>query len=239
MCLNRQRDHTQSRWHALKMNVLKYILASILFILFLELLSYACWELYFNNISEEYYKYYLSIFSIIELLLVFLFVYSIGKRTIIKSLVFSKKYTLAAIALGFAYVFIQKPLNLIYNYLFNQNEFIIYDFVMTDITLWKFIGVVLFIPIAEELFFREFIQKGLYKLNMPKISILLSSLLFALIHLQFTSLFFSDLEISMGFHIAYIALFGGLISALLYHKSKSLIPSILFHVCWNLAVILV
>ena len=221
------------------MKVLKYILASILFILFVELLSYVCWELYFNNLSEEYYKYYLSIYSIIELLLVFLFVFFIRKREINQSFDFSKKYSIAAIALGFAYVFIQTPLDFIYNSLFNQSEFIIYDFVMSDITLWKFFGVVLFIPMAEELFFREFIQKGLDKLIKPLISILLSSFLFALIHIQFVGLFYSGLELSLDFNTAYIALFGGLISALLYQKSKSLIPSILFHVCWNLAVILV
>jgi membrane protease YdiL (CAAX protease family) len=221
------------------MKVIKYILASILFLLFIELLGYACWELYFNNVSEEHYKYYFSINTILELLLIFIFVYFIGKKKIIKSFTFSKKYSIAAIALGFAYVFIQTPLNFIYNSVFNQSEFILYDFIMTDITLWKFFGVVLFIPMAEEIFFREFIQKGLDKLNMPLLSILLSSFLFALIHIQYVALFYSELDLSLEFNRAYIALFGGLISALLYYKSKSLIPSILFHICWNLAVILV
>ncbi|PCH99685.1 MAG: hypothetical protein COB81_10510 [Flavobacteriaceae bacterium] len=32
----------------------------------------------------------------------------------------------------------------------------------------------------------------------------------------------------------YIALFGGLISGVLYYKSNSIIPSIIFHVIWNL-----
>jgi CAAX protease family protein len=219
------------------MKIIKYILATLLFYIFIELLSYVLSELYFDNFSRKYYKYFFSFYSIIELFLIFLFVFIIRKKRINESFKVSKKYSFTAIALGFAYVFIQTPLNFIYNNLFNQNEVIIYDFVMTDITIWKFFGVVLFIPIAEEMFFREFIQKGLDNLNKPIVSIILSSLLFAFIHLPFECLFFTELQ--LDFNTPYIAFFGGLISAILYYKSKSLIPSFLFHSCWNLAVILV
>ena len=85
------------------------------------------------------------------------------------------------------------------------------------------IGKVIIIPIIEELFFRKvLITKMKIKFN-ALLSILISSLLFSLVHLPYI-------------HKSYIALFGGLISGYIYHKTDKVIYSILFHIPWNFLV---
>lgn len=80
---------------------------------------------------------------------------------------------------------------------------------------------VIIIPIIEELFFRKFLIMKI-KFN-ALLSILISSLLFSLVHLNYI-------------HKSYIALFGGLISGYIYHKTDKVIYSILFHISWNFLV---
>ena len=91
---------------------------------------------------------------------------------------------------------------------------------------------ILIVPITEELFFRNYIQRGLQTKFDYKKAIIITSILFASIHLPFISLFFESLSFSL--HQTYIAFFGGLISGILFYKSKSIGPSIVFHIIWNL-----
>ena len=100
---------------------------------------------------------------------------------------------------------------------------------MTSLNVIAFIMIV---PFTEELFFRNYLLSALLKNYKPLVSIIITSLLFAFIHIPFGSLFFEFLEFSI--HQAYIAIFGGLISGILFYKSKSVTPSIVFHVIWNL-----
>jgi membrane protease YdiL (CAAX protease family) len=65
------------------------------------------------------------------------------------------------------------------------------------------------------------------------LAILLSSILFASIHLPIDEILFGYGELS--FRQAFMTLFGGAIAGLLFYKSKSIIPPILYHMFWNLA----
>ena len=64
----------------------------------------------------------------------------------------------------------------------------------------------------------------------------LTVFLFASIHLSFMNLINGE---ALNIHSSYIALFGGFLSGLLYFKSRSTGPSIVFHIMWNMAVTLI
>ncbi|MBR9847588.1 MAG: CPBP family intramembrane metalloprotease [Algicola sp.] len=100
--------------------------------------------------------------------------------------------------------------------------------------LWNinFISSIILIPIGEELFFREYIQNNLQKKTKIIVAILFASLLFALIHAPYMNLFFEEFQ--QTWHLTYLTFFGGLISGLIYYKSESIGPSIIFHIFWNL-----
>ncbi len=88
-------------------------------------------------------------------------------------------------------------------------------------TLIRFIGIVLIVPIFEEIFWRKQILGLLLKKYSPVISIIVSSLLFALGHLRFNDI---------------VSLFiWGLLFALVYYLTKSLESSILLHSLSNLS----
>ncbi|QNR25728.1 CPBP family intramembrane glutamic endopeptidase [Croceimicrobium hydrocarbonivorans] len=135
--------------------------------------------------------------------------------------------------LGIGFSFLQIPLNVVYN-LINGDEYqIALDFQWNDHFSLNTFGLVFFIPIAEELFFRQFLQKELAMKYPVWLSIVLSALLFALIHLGLLSIIAGG---DLNWHSAYISLFGGFIAASLFHFSKSIGPAILFHVFWNASV---
>jgi CAAX protease family protein len=140
------------------------------------------------------------------------------------------KFYLFAVIMGIGFVFFQSILNIIY-----YQEFSIYLFNF-DFTFERFVSLnvlasIFVVPFSEELFFRNCIQSRLAKNYKPFKTILAVSLLFAFIHIPFVSLFFESLDFNL--HQAYIALFGGILSGILYYKSKSVIPSIIFHIFWN------
>lgn len=142
-------------------------------------------------------------------------------------------YTVASL-LGVLYVFIQTPLNIPYNLVFDDDYIIQYSFDLSQLLGLRALRLLLFVPVSEELFFRHFIQRKLQATYKPYMAILVSTLLFASIHLPFVALINSSFQWDV--HHAYIAFFGGLMSALLYYKSKSIGPSILFHIMWNMGV---
>ncbi|MFT6502247.1 MAG: membrane protease YdiL (CAAX protease family) [Crocinitomicaceae bacterium] len=148
------------------------------------------------------------------------------------------KWYLIAVAIGALFVFAQWPLTWIYNCISVQQFVISYDF-----TGWgNFMNVnilssILFIPIAEELFFRQFLQRKLHKKMNATKTIIASALLFSFLH--FLHFDFMHLEFYYHFHHAYTTLFGGLLLALVYYKSKSIGPPIALHMAWNIMVYIV
>lgn len=90
--------------------------------------------------------------------------------------------------------------------------------VLAGTPLYFMVFTFLVAPINEEIFFRGFL--------VPRIGIILSSILFALAHLSY----FSISEFSA-------ALFFGLLAGYIYKKTKSLYPSLLAHMVINLITI--
>jgi membrane protease YdiL (CAAX protease family) len=84
---------------------------------------------------------------------------------------------------------------------------------------WLLVAGVVIAPVVEEVFFRGFLFAGLWKKYTWKKAALISSALFALIHIQVTAM------------IPIFIL--GYIFAFLYYRSNSVWPGILMHVTTN------
>ncbi len=102
---------------------------------------------------------------------------------------------------------------------------------LMDIQSWQAFVAVLFVvaviaPAAEELVFRGFVYAGLRKRIGQLPSVLLTSLCFAVVHLEFHWVHFSQ-----------ILLFGVML-ALLYERTRNLMVPIIAHGIYNLAIYL-
>ncbi|MDX2361946.1 MAG: type II CAAX endopeptidase family protein [Crocinitomicaceae bacterium] len=219
------------------MHLVKPIIYTLLYIVFIELI--AAWLFIADYFEADFlYDFYLLINGLImaSALIVFTFLAKNRKSKLPQSTSINW-YVLSAVV-GLLYVFVQTPLNWVYNLLSNEQYNIIYEFkgfgIFTDINI---LSTIVLIPIAEELFFREFIQKNLQKHTRAIVAIVLTSILFASIHLPYENLILGYPTFS--FHHAYMALFGGLILGVVYFKSKSIGPSIVMHMLWNLMVVIV
>ncbi|EDP70773.1 hypothetical protein FBALC1_08438 [Flavobacteriales bacterium ALC-1] len=209
----------------------KSILLTLIFYVSLGVLS--CWILLIPYDDE--YSGLLKISRLIDStialsLLIFIFK-KINRSDLLKLYQTDNKYYFISIILGIGFVFFQSFLNIIYYQEISDDIFKI-DFRLQQLTHVNILSSIIIIPIIEELFFRNYLQNELVKFYKPFNSILLSSILFASIHINIVSIFFESMDFSL--HHAYIALFGGFISGVLLYKSKSIGPSIIFHVFWNL-----
>ncbi|WP_299680578.1 type II CAAX endopeptidase family protein [uncultured Dokdonia sp.] len=217
------------------MNVPKAILATVVYIIVIEL-SGSWIHIPSLTKTENYLDYYNIIQGTLQLFIILIFLFGI-KRYCFKNLIKKTNYIwyLLAFIMGSIFVFIQTPLKWFYNYLFDTTYYIDYSFdgisKFHDINL---ISIILIIPIGEELFFRGYIQKRLQLKTTTSICILVTSILFALIHAPYSNLLLE--EYYQDWHLFYLTFFGGLLSGILYYKSKSIGPSIIFHIFWNLMV---
>ena len=213
------------------MNLGKLTLSTLAFVLVTELI--AVWvflDLWFN-IESFIDNYYLLINGSIEIALVAAFIlFTDGLDGMMPNRT-SKKFYLIALFAGIVFVFAQYPLYQLYNFLFGTNINIVLDFDLARLKTVNLLAIIFFLPIAEEIFFRQFIQRRL-QLTFDKFySVLLSAILFSIVHLDLGAMFLEYSGFSFG--AAYIALFGGIISGTLYSKSNSIGPSIVFHMMWN------
>ena len=220
------------------MKGLKYFLYTLLYIVLMELS--AVWTLVLEYFNVEYYEFYGLIQGFIQLLIIIGFIY-LWHRESIKALIKrpKAKWIIIALFFGFLFTFIQSPLNLIYNFIMGTEYKILYDFNGFDkFKSLNIISIILLIPLGEELFFRGFIQRKLQLDFKPATAILLASFMFALIHAPYLNILYIFLESGNSFmedwHLFYLTFFGGVISGILFFKSKSLIPSIIFHILWNI-----
>jgi membrane protease YdiL (CAAX protease family) len=214
------------------MKLAQAIFSTILFYLFIELINF--WVI-FIPIDGAYLWLVKSTFLINDLitLILLILLFKLFKRTDL--LEFKKtepKYYLIAVLAGIGFVFFQSILNIIY-YREASIDYFFTDFTLERLTSLNVLASIAIVPITEELVFRNYILRDLLKDNKPAVAIIISSLLFAFIHLPIMGSFLGGSMFS--FHHAYITLFGGLIAGILFYKSKSIIPSIIFHVFWNLA----
>ncbi len=101
---------------------------------------------------------------------------------------------------------------------FNSNSFEI---------LMIFLVIAVIGPISEELMFRGYVLDSIQRIHGEKVAILVSSILFGLLHLL------------GGWYIVGSAFIGGLIYAWLRVKTDSLIPCIVSHMMWNAFAVIV
>ena len=214
------------------LNYQKAILFTILYYIFLIAIEF--WVF----LVPEKHEYFLVVFKyshFISTIITFFFLigcFVITKRKELLS--FYKvdfKFYVLALFLGIGFVYFQSILNIIY-YKKTSIEFFKFNYSLEKMGNISVIASVLIVPITEELFFRNFIQRELTIIYKPVKSIIITSFLFAIIHLSFLPFFWENT--SFNTHQAYIAIFGGLISGFLFYKTKSIIPSIIFHIFWNL-----
>lgn len=204
------------------------IFHTFLFVLFLELIG--IWPLLILDKIEDinFIKALYFINSFITLTLLILIFKSLKQSDLFKFNKTEPSYYFIAMLLGIGFVFFQSVLNIIYY----QEISFKYDFTLENLSSLSVIASIIFVPITEELFFRNYLLRRLLDDYKPIKAIIISSLLFAFIHIPFASLFFDFKDFSL--HHAYIVLFGGLIAGILFYKFKSIIPSIIFHIFWNL-----
>lgn len=215
------------------------ILATALYILGIEILGF--WVLFANLVYEGtwYIYYYYLIQGILQFSLVILFT-SIFRNNGLKSLISktNKIWYLVALGVGCTFVFIQSFLDLFYNLMARDNHEIIYRFDgVSKFLNPNLLSTVLFIPIAEELFFREYLQKTIETKTNTITAILIASLMFSILHAPYSNLISETFN--EGWHRSYITFFGGIIAGVLLFKSKSVGPPILFHMSWNIMATIV
>ncbi|MCR9172155.1 MAG: CPBP family intramembrane metalloprotease [bacterium] len=142
-----------------------------------------------------------------------------------------------ACALGASFIFIQTPLNALYNAFSGETYNVSYEFSNWDsFSDLNILSTLILIPITEELFFRQFIQRKLQKKMHVVIAIFVAAVLFGFIHL------------SLGHHLLglgpvrirhmYITFFGGLLLGFIYFKSRSIGPTVVCHIAWNTMAVL-
>ncbi|HLV42934.1 MAG TPA: type II CAAX endopeptidase family protein [Brumimicrobium sp.] len=205
------------------MNLIKPILFTLLFIGFTQAIK----VLLFIVLGYELFDYYLLSYGTILLISMFLFVHYTNKDTSAQHLSTDKKWYLIALALFLGLLILKVSVIWIYKYyssdlgpsinffngakgLFSLNSF----------------SFLMLIPIANELFFRGFIQKKLQTHTRPVVAIVFSSLLFATV--PYSELMI--IGIYMEFYKPLFTFLAGLILGTLYYKSKALGPSIVLHI---------
>ncbi|PCI35096.1 MAG: hypothetical protein COB60_04300 [Flavobacteriaceae bacterium] len=212
------------------MTLLKSLIYTILLIFLIEILG--LWIV----ITYEFNLNFLTLNSrlingLIELIIIGLFIYFYKNGKLRKPINYQEKYVVRGIVLGLLFPFFQILLSMIYFWDIPTGVNFL-DFKFENLRNLNVIASILFFPISEELFFRNFIQNELHKKYKPIITIFAVAVLFGMIHIMIGAIFFES--VSLNYHRVYIAFFGGLISGILYYKSNSIIPSIIFHMIWNL-----
>lgn len=132
---------------------------------------------------------------------------------------FSVKKIIITIAIGILFTLLVKWCFFIIDSIQSKNNYKIISY-QKNIDFYLALSIVLVTPVNEELFFRKHLFKKLLDQTSYKISLVLSSFIFAIFHLP-------DVY-SFG-----IALAGGIIATTIYYKFKNVIYPILFHIIWN------
>lgn len=140
-------------------------------------------------------------------------------------------YGITTIILGYFIVFIQSYIRSAFGIIpgFEVPENITSE--LQNLKTWEIpilFSSIIVLPLSEELFFRGFILKGLLKKHGILLSLLISSLLFAAIHFGWYSMNIISLK------LVFITFIGGLIAGALFIKTERIIYPILFHITWNL-----
>jgi membrane protease YdiL (CAAX protease family) len=217
------------------MTILKAILLTLLLIFVFSLTQVGFGFIFYKTeLLPEYLQKHVGITTVISFLVAYIVMFRFfwkPKAEITKTLNF-RNYELKIlpylILIVFGLQLLDRPfwdLEKIWNYL-NYSEF------ETDFStfngfspafLYGTISTLIISPICEELFFRKFLLKKLMEQNSQRVGIIISSLCFAIIHIE------------TPFNLIPTFIFG-IISSLIFIKTKKIGYSILLHFLVNLLV---
>lgn len=215
------------------MGILKAILVTVLYMILLELTGLWVYIPEALKIDNSL-TYYVLIQGICQLILVLTLLFIFKKERLGNLLIRTRSiWYLLAVAMAVSFLFVTYSLNWLSNFLLNTSYSSNYDLDGIKLLLnINYTSIILILPIAEELLFRRYIQDSLQQRMNSVLAILLASMLFALIHSPILELLLGDS--SGSWYQFYVTIFIGLFSGFLYYKSKSIGPSIIFHIAWNL-----
>ncbi len=213
----------------MKSNLFIKILRNDFTILFLFLLS-----LFFSELIIYFFPTLQLDFNLDILLFILFFTFIFQKLRI--------GHSISELGLFFDKNVLQNLLILLYIFIFSlviisfilvlSYLFLDIDIVFNAIKLlnYNFIIYIAIMAIIEELLFRAFILQILEE-NLGKIwAILITSFLFSLVHFTNPNItFFAHINIFLA----------GILFAVIYIKSRSLYPSIMFHFLWNISLVMI
>ncbi len=218
------------------MTIVKAVLATAIFIVVLHL-SYSWFYLdFYFDFSGLRLMYSVLISKFLMLAAVSIFLYKSSQTKRIRLTKTPLYYYPYALLFGLAYIFLQLPLNEFYNTYIQEGHQMHLQFTPNQVFSIFSISIIIIGPITEELFFREYIQKNLQRRINPILTIFIVAILFSSIHLGYDAFFFESVD--LDFYHTYITFFGGIICGVFYYLSKSLGPSILFHMAWNFGAVI-
>jgi len=217
------------------MNIIKALISLILYVVCSEIIG--LWIEIPDYFGIKYYSYYFFISELLLLILIIIFLRLIRGKNYKLPQVTNRKWYYIASAVGILYVPFQDFINIPYDLLFQTNNKITYDFNgISELITINSLAIIILFPIAEELFFREYLLNGLKNKYSIIFSLIFSSFLFSIMHFPYTQMYF---DLDYNINQLYITFFGGLISGIIYIKSKSIGPSILMHIFWNFSAVLI
>lgn len=219
------------------MKLLKCALALILYWIGIEVIS--LWSLLAALEGFHFlFSYYQFIQGTLQAAAVLLFI-QLFTSSKLKSLPqpTPKIWYLAAAGLSTTFIFAREVLSRFYTVITGTEYLVGYEFNgLQRFAELNILSTILLAPIGEELFFRQYIQKALQNSYKPILAIAATTFLFTCIHIDILSLYYGAFP---DLYRLYMICFLGLVSGFLYHKSKSVGPSIVVHICWNVLVTII
>ena len=219
------------------MAILKALVSTLLFIIFIEAITVWVFLTQYFDIWWLVDNYMLIINGFVEVLIVCIFIAKTEGASSLLPKKTDSRFYIWAVSMGIGFIFFQTVLNYFYNVAFGTEYHILFVFEPLQLLKLNSIAHILLLPLAEELFYRQYLQKRLQRNHNALISVVVTAILFSILHLRLGSALVYP-SISLDWHLTYITLFGGLISGFLYFKSGSYGPSFVFHAFWNLMVVI-
>ena len=166
--------------------------------------------------------------KIILILLIFSFLTKTNTLVFFSIKNINIKKILTTTGLSVAFIFGIEIINYILSLGYYNYDLFEYFSTKRNFELWKIpliLSTIIFSPIIEELFFRGYILTKIKKYFNPTLSILISSLLFTLVHLP-------NIDNLITIFI------GGYLAGITYIKFENIFYPTFFHILWNSIYIL-
>lgn len=184
-----------------------------------QLIIYVDQENIFFFAKSSYIPLIHNIIFTILIVLILKFVFELNFNLVTFKNNFSVKKIIITVAVGILFALLVKCCFFIIDFVQSKNNYKIISY-QKNIDFYLALSIVFVTPINEELFFRKHLFKRLLDQTSYKISLVLSSFIFAAFHLP-------------DIYSFSITLVGGIIATTIYYKFKNIIYPILFHIIWN------